>query len=205
MLTVELIRRGARHFPNPTAVLFDDKSLTYAEVDELSNRFANVLVSKGINRGGRLAILANNSLHSMPVDFACVKAGAARTPLNARLSVNEHEHMLRETAPRLIIYHADLAERAEELASRISGLTMLSLGPTQSGVDLIQEAPSASAQGPRSPADPDDVILTIFTSGTTGRVKAAEHTQATYAAVCNNASMDLGEVKADDVMLHAAS
>src|SRR5215471_12810528 len=205
MLTVELIRRGARYFPNRTAVLFEDKSLTYAEVDGLSNRFANVLVSKGINRGGRLAILANNSLYSLPVDFACVKAGAARTPLNARLSVTEHEHMLRETGARLVIYDADLAERAEELASRISGLTMLGLGSTQCGADLIQEAHSASAEDPRTPAGPDDVILTIFTSGTTGRLKAAEHTQATYAAVSNNTLMNLGEVKADDVMLHAAS
>jgi len=205
MLTVELIRRGARYFPNRTAVLFEDKALTYAEVDELSNRFANVLASKGINRGGRLAILANNSLYSMPVDFACIKAGAARTPLNARLSVNEHEHMLRETDARLVIYDADLAERAEELASRISGLSMLGLGSTRCGADLIQEAQSASREDPQTPADPDDVILTVFTSGTTGRLKAAEHTQATYAAVCNNTSMNLAEVKMDDVMLHAAS
>src|SRR5262249_43976195 len=197
MLTVELIRRGARYFPNRTAVLFEDKSLTYSEVDELSNRFANVLANNGIHRGGRLAILANNSLYSMPVDFACIKAGAARTPLNARLSVVEHEHMLREAGSRLVIYDAELAERAEELATRIKGLTMLGLGSTRCGVDLIQEAECASPEDPRLPADPDDVILTVFTSGTTGRLKAAEHTQATYAAVCNNTSMNLGEVKPD--------
>src|SRR5262249_14174623 len=100
MLTVELIRRGARYFANRTAMLFEDESLTFAEVDELSNRFAHVLARNGIGRGERLAILANNSLYSMPVDFACVKAGAARTPLNARLSMDEHEHMLRETRAR---------------------------------------------------------------------------------------------------------
>ena len=79
MLTVELIRRGARYFSQRTAVLFEDKSLTFAEVDQLSNRFANVLDRNGIRRGGRLAILANNSLYSLPVDFGCVKAGAAPT------------------------------------------------------------------------------------------------------------------------------
>jgi acyl-CoA synthetase (AMP-forming)/AMP-acid ligase II len=205
MLTVELIRRGAHYFPNRTAVLFENKSLTFADVDELANRFANLLASKGIKRGERLAILANNSIYSMPVDFACVKAGAARTPLNARLSVDEHEHMLRETAASLVIYDADLAERAEALASRIDGLTLLGLGSTRCGVDLIVEAASASPEDPHIPAEPDDVILTIFTSGTTGRLKAAEHTQASYAAVCNNTSMNLGEVEPDDVMLHAAS
>ena len=208
MLTIELIRRGARYFSQRTAVLFGDKSLTFREVDQLSNRFAHVLARNGIGRGGRLAILANNSLYSMPVDFACVKAGAARTPLNARLSMDEHEHMLRvlrETRARLVIYDAELAERAEALASRVTGLTLLGLGSDRCGPDLFVEASSAPSDDPRTPAHPDDVLLTVFTSGTTGRLKAAEHTQATYAAVCNNTSMNLPDIQPDDVMLHAAS
>jgi len=205
MLTVELIRRGARYFPERTAVLFEDKSLTFAEVDALSNRFAHVLAKNGIERGGRLAILANNSLYSVPVDFACVKAGAARTPLNARLSINEHEHMLRETGARLVIYDAELAEPAEALASRVEGLKMLGLGSVRCGADLLLEAKSASSDDPLTPVDPDDVILTIFTSGTTGRLKAAEHTQASYGAVSINTSINLEDVEPDDVMLHAAS
>ena len=205
MLTVELIRRGARYFPERTAVLFEDKSLTFAEVDALSNRFAHVLAKNGIDRGGRLAILANNSLYSVPVDFACVKAGAARTPLNARLSINEHEHMLRETGARLVIYDAELAEPAEALASRVEGLKMLGLGSVRCGADLLLEAKSASSDDPLTPVDPDDVILTIFTSGTTGRLKAAEHTQASYGAVSINTSINLEDVEPDDVMLHAAS
>jgi len=205
MLTVELIRRGARYFSERTAVLFEDKSLTFAEVDELSNRFAHVLASNGIRRGGRLAILANNSLYSMPVDFACVKASAARTPLNARLSMDEHEHMLRETGARLVIYDAELAERAEALGGRVAGVKLLGLGSDRCGADLLIEASSASSDDPRTPADPDDVLLTVFTSGTTGRLKAAEHTQATYAAVCNNTSINLPDIGPDDVMLHAAS
>ncbi|HSF25602.1 MAG TPA: AMP-binding protein [Blastocatellia bacterium] len=205
MLTVELIRRGARYFAGRTAVLFEDKSLTFGEVNDLSNRFANVLASKGVNRGSRLAILANNSLYSMAVDFGCVKAGAARTPLNARLSIDEHEHMLRDTGARLVIYDAELAERAEALGDRVAGVTLLGLGSDRCGADLLVEASSASPDDPLTPADPDDVILTVFTSGTTGRLKAAEHTQATFAAVCNNISINLPDVGADDVMLHAAS
>jgi fatty-acyl-CoA synthase len=205
MLTVELIRRGARYFSERTAVLFEDKSLTYAEVDELSNRFAHVLARNGIGRGGRLAILANNSLYTMPVDFACVKAGAARTPLNARLSGEEHGHMLRETGARLVIYDAELAERAEALRSRVTGLKMLGLSSSRCGRDLLIEAASAPSDDPRNPAEPDDVLVTAFTSGTTGRLKAAEHTQASYAAVCINTSMNLPDIAPDDVMLHAAS
>jgi fatty-acyl-CoA synthase len=205
MLTVELIRRGARYFSERKAVLFEDKSLTFAEVDDLSNRFAHVLARNGIDRGGRLAILANNSLHSVPVDFGCVKAGAARTPLNARLSIDEHEHMLRETGAHLVIYDAELAERAKALSSRVKGLKLLGLGSDRCGADLLLEALSASTDDPQTPAEADDVLLTIFTSGTTGRLKAAEHTQATYGAVSINTSINLQDVGPDDVMLHAAS
>src|SRR6185369_10153767 len=205
MLTVELIRRGARYFPERTAVYFENKSLTFNEVDRLSNRFAHALARHGINRGGRLAILANNSLYTMPVDFACVKAGAARTPLNARLSMDEHEHMLRDTGAQVVIYDAELAERAEVLAARIAGLTMLGLGSNRCGSNLLVEALSEPETDPLVRAEPEDVILTVFTSGTTGRLKAAEHTQASYAAMCNNLSANLPDIAPDDVMLHAAS
>src|SRR5260370_34678290 len=205
MLTVELIRRGACFFSQRTAVLFEDKSLTFAQVDHLSNRFAHVLAQSGIGRGSRLAILANNSLYSVPVDFACVKAGAARTPLNARLSMDEHEHILRETGAGLLIYDSELSERAEVLRSRVAGLKMLGLGSNRRGSDLLIESMSAPATDPLTPAEPDDVILTLFTSGTTGRLKAAEHTQASYAAACNNTSINLPDIQRDDVMLHAGS
>ena len=66
MLTVELIRRGARYFPERTAVYFEDKSLTFAEVDRLSNRFAHTLARNGIARGGRLAILATTACTRCP-------------------------------------------------------------------------------------------------------------------------------------------
>src|ERR1043165_3745912 len=205
MLTVELIRRGARYFPERTAILFEDKSLTFAQVDESSNRFAHVLASHGINRGDRLAILANNSLYSISVDFACVKAGAARTPPNARLSMDEHEHMLRETGAKLVIYDADLRERVVELASRLKSLTLLGLGSDACGKDLLIEARSGASTDPNPPVAPDDVVLTVFTSGTTGRLKAAEHTQASYAAVSLNVSLNLPDIEPDDVMVHAAS
>jgi acyl-CoA synthetase (AMP-forming)/AMP-acid ligase II len=205
MLTVELIRRGADYFPERPAVLFADKSLTFAQVDRLSNQFAHVLADRGVLRGFRLAILASNSLYSVAVDFACVKAGAARTPLNSRLSIDEHEHMLRETGARLLIYDSELAERAEALSSRVPGLVMLGLGRSPCGSNLLVDALSAPVGHPRVPAAPDDVILTVFTSGTTGRLKAAEHTQASYAAVCNNTSMNLPDIQPGDIMLHAAS
>jgi fatty-acyl-CoA synthase len=206
MLASELIRRGAEQFADRIAILFENESLTFAQVGELSNRFARVFAGHGVTHGKRIALLLNNGLYSIPIDFACVKGGAARTPLNARLSSDEHEHMLRETGAKLLVYGTDLAERAQALADRVPGLATLGVGALlPGGGDLLKEAQLVSDDDPEIDVQPDDVILTVYTSGTTGRLKAAEHTQASFAAICLNILTNLPDITCDDVMLHAAS
>src|SRR5699024_2134670 len=70
---------------------------------------------------------------------------------------------------------------------------------------LLERADQASAALPEVESDPEDVILTLFTSGTTGTLKAAQHTQASYAGVCRNVLLNLVPATGDDAMLHAAS
>ena len=78
MLTVELVHRGAARHARRTAVVCGDKSLTFGEVDAAANKTAHVLAGLGVARGGRVGLLIGNGIWSIPVDFGCVKAGAAR-------------------------------------------------------------------------------------------------------------------------------
>src|SRR5688572_14600746 len=101
MLASELIRRGALYHGGRIAILFGDQSLTFRQVDLLSNRIANLMIAGlGLAQGSPIAMLLDNGLHSLPCDFACVKAGLARTPLNGRLSLAEHRAMLELIAIR---------------------------------------------------------------------------------------------------------
>jgi len=81
---------------------------------------------------------------------------------------------------RLLVHGADLADRAGELASRVDGLRLASLGPAPQidALDLLAEMGQASDADPRVPAGADDPVLVIYTSGTTGALKAVVHTQA---------------------------
>ncbi|WP_019630130.1 AMP-binding protein [Actinomadura atramentaria] len=207
MLTVDLVRRGAARFGPRTAVLHGGESLTYAQVDRAANAMAHVLFAHGVSPGDRVGLLLGNGLWSIPVDFACLKAGVARVPLNARLAAAEQARMLRETGVRVLVHDAALGERAAELAGLLDGLRTIGLGAegAAGGPDLLAAMRDARTDDPMLPAEPDDPVLFLYTSGTTGRLKAVEHTQANYAAITANILANLVSPGRDSVMLHAAS
>lgn len=207
MLGVDLARRGAQRYRDRIAVVVGNESLTYRDVDVMANRIANVLLGMGYGRGSRIGLLLNNGIWSLPIDFGCLKAGVARVPLNPRLSLPEQTRMLAETEVRLLIHGADLGERALALAEELDDLTLLSLGPQQRShdFDLSVETTRARSTDPFVPVEPDDVMLVLYTSGTTGTLKAAQHTQASWAAIAANILTNLVSPSRDDAMLHAAS
>src|SRR6266567_2534304 len=102
--------------------------------------------------GGRVGLLIGNGIWSIPVDFGCLKAGAARVPLNVRLAVGEQAAMLAATGVRLLVHDVALADRAGELAARVDGLRLASLGPAPGALDLLAEMKQASAADPHVPA-----------------------------------------------------
>ena len=206
MLVTELIRRGAVWHADRTAILYGDESLTFRQVDRLSNRIAHVFIAGlGLSPGSPIALLLDNGLYSVPCDFGCVKAGLRRTPLNGRLSLDEHVRMLVLTEAEHLVYGYGQAERAAEIKAALPDLALHGLGDDQAGPDLLVRAAGAPESDPRLALSPDDVVLALFTSGTTGTLKAAQHTQASYAAVVHNVLSNLIDPAPGDVMLHAAS
>jgi len=203
---LDLIRRGALQHGPRTAIVFGDKTLSFTEVDRLSSQLAHALHAAGAAPHTRVALLLNNGLHSVPLDFACVKAGINRVPLNSRLSLAEHARMLAETGSTHLVFGADLAERTAALREAVPTLVCMGMGTALPGAtDLLAQAASCPAEAPAFTPSHDDVVLTLFTSGTTGTLKAAQHTQASYAAICRNVLLNLLPATPDDAMLHAAS
>lgn len=199
MLVTELIDRGARAFAQRPAVLFGDERLTFAGVDAASARLARLL-SRSLAPGEPVGLLLGNGLMSVPLDFACARARLVRAPLNPRLSAAEQERMLAGLSVRVLIHDAPQAERARALREADRGLTLLSLED-----DLIACLADISDGGPAFRAEPEDAVLALYTSGTTGVLKAAVHTQATFGAIAANILLNLIDPRPGDVMLHAAS
>jgi len=205
MLAVEMIRRGAIYHGPKTAVMFGDDKLSFTEVDLMSNRIANVFIDTlKLDVGRRVGMLLNNSIYTLPIDFGFVKSRLSRVPLNSRLSALEQQQMLEGAGVDILIHGNDLADRARELAHAMPGLTTIGVGHASDPADLLALAQAQPDTPPSRQPEPDDVVLTIFTSGTTGKLKAVEHTQASWAAMATNVLINM-EVAEGDVMLHAAS
>jgi len=206
MLVTELIRRGALYHGERIALRFGDESRTFREVDRLSNRVSHTLThGLGLGRGSPIALLIDNGLDSVPCDFGCAKAGLTRTPLNGLLSRDEHRLMLGKIGAGTMIYGPSQAERAAELKAELPELRVLGLGDASAGADLLALARDASDADPRLPLDLDDDVLALFTSGTTGTLKAM------VTGVTRSYSVALEGVRTaidpapGETMLHAAS
>ncbi len=196
MLLTDIIRAGVTRYGGNVAVRFDDAALSFAEVDALSSGIAVRLADRLAPRS-MIGILAGNGLLSLPLEFACIKARLVRVPLNPRLSAAEHATMIARAEVGLLVYSADQAERAQALGALLPDLDLIpleQLAVDPAGADRALPAPAA-----------DDPVLAVFTSGTTGRLKAVVHSQASYAAVVLNVLGNLVDPRPGDAMLHAAS
>jgi acyl-CoA synthetase (AMP-forming)/AMP-acid ligase II len=200
MLVTELIRRGALYHGDRVAIRYGDAALSFREVDRLSNRIANALMGGlGLAKGEPVALLMDNCLHSVPCDFGCAKTGLVRTPLNGRLSLDEHRRMIETIGAGTMIYSQSQAERAAALQAALPDLRVVGLD------EILVLAEAASDADPKLGQEPDDLILALFTSGTSGTLKAARHTHATYAAIVQNVLTNLIDPGPGETMLHAAS
>ena len=129
MLMNEMVDSGVRRFGAQTAIRFADEALTFAEAGAWANCIARALIATGhAPVGARIALLLNNGLYGIPLDFACAAARVCRVPLNARLSAREHAQMIAGAGARLLVFGPDLAERAHELGALVPGLELLCLG-----------------------------------------------------------------------------
>jgi fatty-acyl-CoA synthase len=160
----------------PDAIAIDDRGIatTYAELHRGATVLADALAQAGYGRGDRIATLTGNSTEHIQLFFACAKLGMALVPLSWRLSPVELADQCTHADPHLIVLEREYAELGRAAiercatASNVVDFTEIASPPARTG-------PDAPLPGP---AQDDDVMLVLFTSGSAGLPKAAQLTQA---------------------------
>lgn len=200
----DLTARNAWRHPGRDAIVDvpNGRRLTFAALEERSNRLAHGLVSGlGLERGDRVAILSTNAAEVMEAFFACARTGLVAQPLNWRLAPPEQARILADGEPRALLWQRQFADDVAELQSRhdLDHWLEVAAGAESPYEELLAAQPADEFPTARTVGG-DDPFFILYTGGTTGVSKGVLHTHAsTAAAMVNQASAE--RVAPDDVYL----
>ncbi len=163
-MLIDLAERRAELTPDRPALAWQDRWLTYAELDERAGRLAHALRSRGVGRGDRVAILAHNHVAHADLVLATAKLGCIFAPLNVRLAAAELEAYTAMLRPAALLVEDELAAKATGI-----GAPKIEL----SSYEALLAKVSGDAPTPDPALTPDSIQMILPTGGTTGLPKGA--------------------------------
>jgi acyl-CoA synthetase (AMP-forming)/AMP-acid ligase II len=177
---VQSIRRGAA-----SALVFEGRTTTFAEVDATASRIANALIGSGVRPQERIAYLSKNTDDFLIVLLGACKARVTLTPFNFRLAASEIAHLIEDSGARMMIVGPDVADLADQaIAVVASKPRMIALDFNRDGYERSDNwIEAAGASDPRLEADPEDDVIQVYTSGTTGAPKGVRLTNRNYLTI----------------------
>ncbi len=177
--------------------------LTWGDFDIKANRFANLLLTRGVKKGDKVAILLMNCIEWLPIYFGVLKSGAIAVPLNFRYAADEIKYCVDLADVSVLIFGREFIGRIEDIYSGMTNVkNMFYVGsdcPTfaDSYNNLIDYC---SSKAPAIPLTDDDDAAIYFSSGTTGFPKAILHTHRSLMHAMFTEQAHHGQTK-DDVFL----
>ena len=184
--------------PRKDAVVFQDRRLSYGELNGRLNRVANALrESFGVGKGDRIGCLLTNCTEYYEIAFACAKIGARLVPFNVRLTGREIAYVAKDSAPKVVLTEALFLPVLETLRAESPEIRLINLdaGDYQGLLD------AGSPVEPVDQAGWEDDFAILYTSGTTGFPKGAVLTQLSILSVTHNMMTAFGHSHRDRFMM----
>jgi acyl-CoA synthetase (AMP-forming)/AMP-acid ligase II len=162
----ELFRARAQIQRSSPAIEYQERQISYGELLDRADRLTSVLASHGLVRGDRVALLSRNRPEYLEIELAAANIGVVTACLNWRLSKRELAYCVELVSPKLLIAEQDLAAGLDGLAG--DGRKLIEIGD---GYERLLRQHSGRA--PPAVVDPEDGLVILYTSGTTGLPKGA--------------------------------
>ena len=163
----------------PTSDLCYRREITWHVFNEKANRFAQLLLSRGVKKGDKVAILLMNCLEWLPIYFGILKIGALAVPMNFRYSSEEIKYCLDLAEADVLVFGPEFIGRVETIAEDISkGRILFYVGGDCPcfAEDYDKLTSNCASVSPGIAISDDDDAAIYFSSGTTGFPKAILHT-----------------------------
>ena len=160
-----------------TAILCEDRAVTYDQLHQSVNRFGNALSAMGVRMEERVAILLPDTPEWVFAFFGSMKTGAVAVPLNTNLKPADYEYFLNDSRAQVIVVHPSLLCHIEEIRDNLEFLKYVVVaGDDACGhLSMTGVMSEASPSLEPAPTSKDDAAFWLYSSGTTGFPKGAIH------------------------------
>jgi acyl-CoA synthetase (AMP-forming)/AMP-acid ligase II len=192
--------------PDRLAVVFGERSYSYAEFDEAVNQAAHALSAAGLSKGDRMLLMSGNSDRFMLALFAALRLGALVVPVNPASAAPELQHIGDDSGASLLVFDGGTQTVVRAAGSFLDAALVcppIALDPVEGYRNLCDLAADYPATPPQVDVAESDDALILYTSGTTGRPKGAlfDHHRIVWVGI--NTSLMLG-LRDGDRILHVA-
>jgi acyl-coenzyme A synthetase/AMP-(fatty) acid ligase len=207
-----LVRMAAQQFGPRTALDAGPRSLTFAQLNEVSNRVGSALTGLGVARGDRVGVLAYNTPEVVETWFGCEKHNLVRVVLHSHFAMDSHVWSLNHVEASALIFDTRFAEDVDRHRSELKTVRhLIGIGPDcpDWATPFAQLESGGDAADPLLDVDEDEPNFLQLTSGTTGHPKAWVKTYRSWQAVIDHNlhhfdtfGAGVPPVGPDDVNLH---
>ncbi len=175
--------------PDEEAFDFLDRKWTWAEWNDRVRRLTGALSERGVKRGDVVAFLDKNHPACVELTLAAASLGAANAIINFRLAADELDYVLNDSGAKVLIVGKELRGNVDKIRDKLTNVEHVIEVTPEGGDGDEYEAVLAAATpvGRDDDVEPDDVAIIMYSSGTTGRPKGVELTQANMIAHTVNA------------------
>ncbi|MDP4022309.1 acyl-CoA synthetase [Methylobacterium sp. NEAU 140] len=195
------LRRSAGRLRDAVGLVWGEKTWTWGEIDARVDAMAAALGARGVAKGDRVLVQARNGNQMFESMFACFRLGAVWVPANFRQTPAEVAYLAKASHASALICGSVFPDHAAAIRAAVPDLrVVVEIGGTRFGEDYdALVADHAGQAAPTAAVEHDDPCWFFFTSGTTGRPKAAVLTHGQMAFVVTNHLCDLmpGTTEAD--------
>ena len=168
LITIDaFLRHWAADRPQRMAMV-GERRMDYATLDTITQRVATALQAAGLQRGDRIAWLGKNAVLYFTLLFGAARIGVVMAPVGWRLAAPERRYIVDDTGSKLLFAGAGFADDARALATGLPGVQRV-FSDDEAWAWIDGTVPAAFA-----PSGPEDAILQLYTSGTTGNPKGVE-------------------------------
>ncbi|MCE3028544.1 acyl-CoA synthetase [Salinicola sp. DM10] len=210
MNLAHFLTQAARRYPEAPALVMGDRTLSWRALDQRVSALALGLRAHGLEKGDRLLVQSRNGFEMIETQLAAFRLGAIWAPANFRIAPEEAAWLAELTQAKMLVVGPEFEPHRQAMAAADPALRLtLRLGEAPEGGDLDYEALVAAHLGQTCAnidVEHDDPCWFFFTSGTTGKSKAAVLTHGQMGFIVTNHLCDLmpGTDQASDASLVVA-